>query len=292
MPLPEINIVHTVMNEHGGIFGDVIELLIDCFEQLGVKVHQSTNHFVNRTLNVVVGHTAFLNKATFEAIRRSGYRYVIFQMEALDERIGLAPEVPIYLEFLRHAPRVWDYSSKNISFLAAQGCQNTQYIPLGYSRRLERIVHSPVKDIDILFYGANNPRRGKVLDALAARARLQVLFASYGEHRDQAIARSKIVLNVHQFDTSQLEQVRLSYLLNNRCFVVSESSEGNPYSDGVVFSDYDKIVDCCISYLRPEMDAERARIAEAGYARLREIPIVANIRAELEQLEGMPPDKS
>jgi hypothetical protein len=180
-----------------------------------------------------------------------------------------------------------NYSLKNVAFLAAQGCRNAQYVPLGYSRRLERIVQASEKNFDICFYGARNHRRALILDALAARVRVVSNFGIYGAARDHAIARSKIILNLHQFDISQLEQVRVSYLLNNRCFVISESSEGNPYQDGLVFSEYDNIVDCCVSYLRPEMDSERARFADAGYLKLREIPMVANIRSELELLEGM-----
>lgn len=286
MPISEINIVHTVVNEHGGIFDDVLELLIDCFEGLGRKVQRSINHFDTKKLNLVIGHTAFLNKMAFDEIVRSKCQYVVFQMEALDARAGLTPTFPAYLEFLRLAPRVWDYSAKNVAFLTANGCGNARYMPLGYSRRLERIVHTPVKDIDVIFYGANNRRRGLVLDALAGCCRLEVVFGAYGRERDQAIARSKIVLNLHQFETAQLEQVRISYLLNNRCFVVSELSESNPYPDGLVFCGYDWIAERCMEYLRPEMEAERGRIAEMGHAKLREIPIVENIRLELELLEG------
>ncbi len=206
-------------------------------------------------------------------------------MEALDERIGLGPQFPDYLEFLRAAPRVWDYSSTNVAFLSAKGCGNARYMPLGFSPRLERIVHTPVKDLDIIFYGTANKRRGLVLESLSSRCQLRVGFGAYGNDRDQVIARSKIVLNLHQFETAQLEQVRISYLLNNRCFVVSEISENNPYSDGLVFRNYDQIAECCLEYLQPEMEAERTRIAEIGYEKLREIPMVENIRAELELLE-------
>jgi hypothetical protein len=103
------------------------------------------------------------------------------------------------------------------------------------------------------------------------------------------IARSKIILNLHQFDTTQLEQVRISYLLNNRCFVISESAEDNPYQDGVIFSDYDKIVDCCLSYLRSQADAARADVAERGYARLQAIPFLASLQAAMKLLENPPP---
>ncbi|MGC2160578.1 MAG: hypothetical protein WA634_01595, partial [Silvibacterium sp.] len=127
----------------------------------------------------------------------------------------------------------------------------------------------------------------QVLDALSARGvRLVAAFGAYGPQRDQAISRSKIVLNLHQFDISQLEQLRISYLLNNRCFVLSESPPSDLYRDGVAFSDYEKIVDCCISYLRAEMDAERARVAEAGYAKLKQIPTLASIRSALEPFDA------
>jgi hypothetical protein len=125
-----------------------------------------------------------------------------------------------------------------------------------------------------------------VLEGLQARGiRLAVLFGAYGRTRDLAIGRSKIILNLHQFDTAQLEQVRLSYLLNNRCFVVSEKAEGNPYGEGVVFRDYDGLIETCEHYLRPDMEAERARIAEAGYASLKAISTLTCLRAALERFK-------
>jgi hypothetical protein len=292
MAVPGVNIVHIVIDEvkhHAGIFGELIELLSEGLQELGATVRQSTNRFDAEQLNVVVGHIAFLQKPVYELIGGSAGRYVIFQTEALDAQAGFAAWFPFYLEFLRQASQVWDYSEKNLQFLAARGCRNGRYVPLGYSRRLERVVHSPVKDIDVFFYGAINVRRRRILDALADRGvRVKAAFGLYGPQRDQYIARSKIVLNLHQFATTQLEQVRISYLLNNRCFVISESAEDNPYRDAVIFADYDKIVDCCISYLRPESDAARARIAETGYANLQAIPFQANIQAAMKLLEDAP----
>jgi hypothetical protein len=274
------------VNEHGRIFDDVIELLVDCLEGLGRRVQRSVNHFDTKKLNLVIGHTAFLNQSAFDEIIHSKCRFIVFQMEALDERTGLGPQFPAYLEFLKRAPRIWDYSSTNVAYLAANGCPNARYMPLGYSRRLERIAHAPAKDLDIIFYGTATERRGVVLEALSSRCKLRVGFGAYGHDRDQIIARSKIVLNLHQFETSQLEQVRISYLLNNRCFVVSEAAESNPYCDGLVFCAHDRVAECCLDYLKPGMEIELARIAELGYQRLREIPMVGNIRSELEILEA------
>ncbi|HEY2786789.1 MAG TPA: hypothetical protein VGJ05_17645, partial [Fimbriiglobus sp.] len=127
-----------------------------------------------------------------------------------------------------------------------------------------------------------NPRRVRVLNELSRRGHaVRTLFGSYGPSRDRFIARAKIVLNVHQFATAPLEQVRISYLLNNRGFVISERSDDTPYADGVAFCDYAELVDCCESYLRPGMTAERERVASAGFATLRNVPSISCVRSAL-----------
>ena len=49
------------------------------------------------------------------------------------------------------------------------------------------------------------------------------------DERDEWIARSKAILNLHSYERPLFEAVRISYLLNNRCAVFSESSEGGAY---------------------------------------------------------------
>jgi spore maturation protein CgeB len=63
------------------------------------------------------------------------------------------------------------------------------------------------------------------------------------------------------------EVVRVSYLLANGRFVVSErggdAAEDDEFAAGVVFADYGELVDACVAYLgRPD---ERRRIAQAGF---------------------------
>jgi hypothetical protein len=134
------------------------------------------------------------------------------------------------------------------------------------------------------FYGAPNTRRDRVIEALRHRG-VQVVnaFPAYGSARDEVIARSRIVLNVHQFAISPLEQLRISYLLNNRCFVVSEVADCNPYGGGVVYCSYDELPDRCVEYLAPGQEAERDRIARMGYERLQAIPMRDHLRAALDR---------
>jgi hypothetical protein len=282
MQLSGVNLTHIVINEHGPIFADVIELLRDALGRLGHSVRATVNGFVPDRLNILVGHTVFLRPSDFAAIRSSGAAYVVFQTEPLDDRVGYAPRQPEYLDFLSKAPQIWDYSPANLPFLARLGCRDVRHIPLGYAAGLERITPATEKDTDVLFYGALIPRRNVILTALHARGvRVKVLHGAYGPSRDREIARAKAILNVHQFDTPHLEEIRVAFLLNNRCFVVSETSDRNPYGEGVAFCDYAALVDCCVTFLQPGMQSERERIAEAGYGALKRIPMVENIRSAL-----------
>ncbi len=282
-----MNIAHVIINEHGAIFAELIELLADCLRRLGLSPRRSVNRLSTEDMNLLVGHTAFLSPANYAAIRGAARPYVVFQVEALDPSHGFAPEHSAYLDFLRGARQVWDYAPGNVPFLEALGCRDTAYVPIGYAPVLERIVPAPVKDIDVLFYGAIRARRQHVLERLRERGiDVRVLFGAYGPARDREIARAKIVLNMHQFETAQLEQIRLAYLLNNRCFVVSETADGNPYGEGLVFCDYDRLADCCADYLRPGMEAERERIALAGHAALQVVPTLDAIRDALSRLRA------
>ena len=85
-------------------------------------------------------------------------------------------------------------------------------------------------------FGSMRPRRQRLLAELQSRGlACRGLFRCYGRDRDVLIGRARIVLNMHQFKTSQLEQVRISYLLNNRCFVISETADCDPYGGGVIY---------------------------------------------------------
>jgi hypothetical protein len=55
-----------------------------------------------------------------------------------------------------------------------------------------------------------------MLDRLASRWQVKILFGVYGQERDREMARAKVVLNLHQFALPQLEQIRISFLLNNK----------------------------------------------------------------------------
>jgi hypothetical protein len=110
--------------------------------------------------------------------------------------------------------------------------------------------------------------------------KLIALFGVYGDERDQWIARSKIVLNMHYSDRQIIEQSRISYLLNNQRFVVSEDSSVNPYGQAIVTAPYNRLVDTCCDWLKKPK--ERDEMALVGYEHFRKKPMTHYLRQVIE----------
>lgn len=171
-----------------------------------------------------------------------------------------------YIELLRSYP-VWDYNEINISTLKKMGIGDVTYCGIGYEPELMRIPRAE-EDIDILFYGSINDRRKKVIEALKESGLNVVsLFGVYGSKRDEYIARAKIILNIHFYEAKLFEIVRISYLLANKKFIISEhgSNNGleNSFEGGIVFSKIEDMVENCYKYLKEEN--LRKEIAQKGY---------------------------
>ncbi len=178
---------------------------------------------------------------------------------------------------------VWDYSRQNIRELRKMGITNVAYCGIGYEPELSRIPAVP-EDIDILFYGSVNERRKKILDELLQLGiKLKPLFGVYGAERDAFIARAKIILNIHFYEARILEIVRISYLLANKKFVISEIGAGDDlaqkFERGIVFAPYEQLVEMCLRYLN--LERERREIAERGFRLFKQHSQAAFLREAL-----------
>jgi hypothetical protein len=180
---------------------------------------------------------------------------------------------PEYVELLKRH-RAWDYSEQNLSAWREMGLGHIRWCGIGYEPELQRIPTESSRDIDVLFYGSLNHRRARILAALQeAKLGVRVLSGVYGSDRDRVIARAKIVLNMHYHESQIFEMVRVSYLLANRRFVVSEAGAdptgSKLFIEGVVFAPYAELVDTCLRYVTtPEA---REIIAQEGCRRMRKI---------------------
>jgi len=156
-----------------------------------------------------------------------------------------------YLDLLKRHP-IWDYSQRNIALLRHNGVRELEYVPIGWMPQLTRIAPA-IADIDVLFYGSINERRLRILNQLKARnVRVEHIFGMYGRERDALIARSKIVLNLHYYESKIFEIARVSYLLANGVCVVSENGRDpaeRQFSDALAFASYRELVDTCLRLL-------------------------------------------
>lgn len=248
---------------------DVVTLVERSLVSLGHDCDSAINEPRADATNIIVCYHLIEDLAPWRK-----HRYIPYQLEQLSDKEGWFNKTR--LEVLRQAAEVWDYSPINVDFLRARGIARVQLAPLGYHPALERITRSS-QPTDILFFGSLNDRRRAVLNELSHNANVKVLFAVFGEERDREIGQAKILLNIHYYEAQIMEQTRLSYLLANRTFVVSESSPDDPYGGGIATAPYGELVSTCLRYLG---DAEaRFRIARAGYQLMRSRPMVEHLRS-------------
>lgn len=136
-----------------------------------------------------------------------------------------------YDNFVRLLPRmtaVWHVAEQQLPvYQDAFPEVQADYMPHGYAERFGTVRHRDDhdKDIDVLFTGTMTGYRRQVLDALS-EAGLKVVSSiqfTAPFHRDDLVARSKLVLNIKQHPDWQHESVtRLYYHLCNDSLLLSE----------------------------------------------------------------------
>ncbi|CAM9711308.1 unnamed protein product, partial [Sphacelaria rigidula] len=179
------------------------------------------------------------------------------------EQIGSKWMTKLYLQNLREALCVWDFSPRNCSFFRSLGitCYNVgTRVPMeifypGSLSRKQHFSRVREKDIDVLFYSARCPRRQDLERNLSKTTSLKVVFRYndlFREEREDLISRSKIVLNVHYWPSASLETHRVEYLCSRGKCVLSERSSDPEldleYSNCVAFFPLSKMVEAVELY--------------------------------------------
>lgn len=251
------------------MFDELTATVAASLADLGHSCTAAVNQFRPGAINILIGASLFAARDLGLARHLAGQPYILYQLEQLDDRHGLLPHWPEYREVMAGAMQLWDYGPSSSAWLRERGLTVTT-LPPGYHPCLEMIPPAPNQDIDIVFAGTPHPRRQRILDALRpSGASVVHLHGVYGAQRNQAIARAKIVLNMHAWDgLAALETVRLSFMLANRRFVVSERGDHDPYDGGVIYSRYEDLADTCLHHLRQSPERRR-KFAERGYQALR-----------------------
>jgi hypothetical protein len=242
------------------IFMEIITLLFHSFAALGRVCTFKANKLEKEKTNIIIGNV-MTNPDLPEFL--AGNKYILYQLEQLSDTEGWYSRFSLFRNILQNSSEIWDYSVNNIEFLKARNI-NARLLPLGYNKNLENIINAE-KDIDVFFYGSIKERRLQILRKLDARGlNVKSLSNIYGRERDQYIARAKIVLNIHYFDTAVFESARIHYLLNNKIFVVTEQSVDNPYEKvDLVCVPYEQLADECVKRLADWGNSQK--LAELNY---------------------------
>jgi hypothetical protein len=257
-----VTILRQPGNIHSECFRELAETVNDGLNALGHDAVLSEELAVAGRRSIVFGSNLIANLDAPVAFPAGA---ILYNLEQIYEG---SPWLTAELLAAFRAHTVWDYSRANIAALARHGV-TALHAPVGYVPALTRIPLAPVPDIDVLFIGSLADRRLQILQALERQgARVVAIYGRYGRERDSLIARAKIVLNIHFHPAKVFEIVRVSYLLANRCFVISETGSDaaveGAFAGGVVFAEYDRLVETCLVYLREE--AARREIAARGFS--------------------------
>ena len=169
----------------------------------------------------------------------------------------------------------WDYSNHNLDLLHTKLNVKGRLFEIGFQSNLQRIKINDNKEVDVLFYGSLNNRREKIINNLLKKnVKVKCLFGVYGKDRDDWIGKSKIVLNLHYYESKIFEIVRIFYLLTNAIPIVSEVDENtklnNNYLKVIMGSNYEDVEKNILSLL--ENEKERKLIGLNGFNIIKKYP--------------------
>ncbi len=282
--MTDFHLCHIIPSEKlHGLYGyiEVIQTLEWGLRALGHNVTCSTNWFNLNATNIVFG-AQLCAVDILETFPRNTIVYNLEQKRWVTDGRPVPDKEMAAHSYLAENFEIWDYSTAHLPIW--QGLAKTnkriKYIPIGYSPILSRIDRAEEQDIDVLIYGGPSADRVSAFQNVCGLG-MRSLFVCglYGKARDELIARSKVILNVSQYDRT-FEIVRVSYLLANNKAVVASLHEGTYVEADMVecikFTSLENIAYLCQSLI-DDAD-ERRRLETVG----RQVIARRDIRAILQ----------
>lgn len=157
--------------------------------------------------------------------------YIAFQMEQTVSRRWLTDR---YLDILRNAYAVFDYSPININYFSEDPAIAPKlfYMPIDFCGRLaEMHAGSTEKEYDVLFYGAVNDRRKRYLDRIGESCRLKIITDKFGDELYAEMKKAKLIVNIHFYENALLETTRLYEILSVCDSLIISECSTDPLED-------------------------------------------------------------
>jgi hypothetical protein len=154
---------------------------------------------------------------------------------------------------VKKASRVMDFSNCNFEKYKELNLK-AYYLPMPFYFTTNELFLTT--KYDLLFYGSMNDRRMNILKKLHAY-NIKVGFGIVGEEKEKCIQQSKIIINLHYYNSGALETCRINEVLQYNKLVLSERSTqpNDPnmqlYKEYVDFFDEKNMLSKINFYLNP-----------------------------------------
>ena len=163
---------------------------------------------------------------TINKIEKLPKNYIVYNFEQL---VTVRDWSESFFNKCSKAKLILDYSLENIKIFKNNGLEAIHF-PYGWTPFHEYIGSVNNKDIDIIFLGSKSERRDRILNIYGGS--IYYRDSIFGEQYDEIVNRSKISLNIHNYDgRSILEVARIVPLVSRGVLVVSERSDDKYYDD-------------------------------------------------------------
>lgn len=256
---------------HYQAFTEIAELIHFSLLNLNCKSSITFNHLDTNPekKNIIFGGHLLNN----DLINKVPNNSIVFNTEQIESNTEEWRERIIKLA--NRNIELWDYSLFNIKFTQDKTNIKAKLFEIGYQGELNRITHKKTKKVDVLFYGSINDRRKIIIDKLIEKnIKVKCLFGVYGKDRDDWIAKSKLVLNMHMYDSKIFEIIRVFYLMTNGVPVVAEYDDktkiNNNFLMGIKTASYNELVEMIVYLVNNEN--EREELGHNGLLEIKKYP--------------------
>jgi len=249
---------------HAGAWYELAELMLHGLLRAGFDCTTDVNKFAPNRLNIVFG----IHRITTDVERLIPKNTILFNTEQL----VIPSKVFNHQAYMRirllanKGYKFIDYSSANIPILESWGASEVVLMPLGYVPELDRLRKTKPL-FDLLFFGGRNGRRNELLNEINnIGVNLHYLYGVYGQARDHTIEQSKVVLNLHLYESEIFELVRVNYLMHNRFCVLTEVNETTKIEEELkelfVCSPRENLASAALDLVeKPDLIAQKAFLA-------------------------------
>jgi len=218
------------------------------------------NQFKYNNTLVILSYNVDFNISEYRE-KYPNYKVVIYQLEQLYDNKSqwyniksnngnVVNRTKHIQKALSECDEIWDYSLDNINFLKTEGFNNIIHVPLDFTSKLIKTNNIVNPKYELLFLGSVNDRRAKTLSLLSDKYNICILapevdcnkykdnnfgkcmhHSAFGDDLYEYVFNSKIIINLHYYESCLQEQVRIFELLINNKLIISEKSKRNYFGD-------------------------------------------------------------